>query len=98
MKLGVFVNEYENANDTLDRLTAGKLGIVLVQNGVYNAVIKEDGKRSPILDKGTQVYALSEDLQARGLDAAKVDGKVKVVDYGGLVDLIFNEFEKTIWL
>jgi sulfur relay protein TusB/DsrH len=98
MKLGVFVNEYEKANDTLDRLKAEKLGIILVQNGVYNAVIKEDGKPSPMLGKGTQVYALSEDLQARGLDAAQVDGKVKVVDFGGLVDLIFNEFDKTIWL
>ncbi|KJR40470.1 sulfur relay, TusB/DsrH [Candidatus Magnetoovum chiemensis] len=98
MKLGVFVNQYTRSNDTVDRLKAEKLGIILVQNGVYNAAIKENGQSSPILGKGTDVYALSEDLQTRGIDPAKVDSKVKVIDYGGLVDLMFNDYEKFIWL
>ncbi len=98
MKLGVFVNQYTKQNDTLDRLKADKVGIILVQNGVYNATIKEKGVKSSVLDKGTEVYALSEDLQSRGLDPSGIDSKVKVVDYGGLVDLVFNDYEKFIWL
>ncbi|MBF0336832.1 MAG: sulfurtransferase complex subunit TusB [Candidatus Magnetobacterium sp. LHC-1] len=98
MKLGVFVSQYSKDNDTLSRLKAEKLGVILVQNGVYNAALKEDGKSSPILSKNATIYALSEDLQSRGLSVDSVDSKVKVVDYDGLVDLIFNEYEKIIWL
>ncbi|KJU83861.1 sulfur relay, TusB/DsrH [Candidatus Magnetobacterium bavaricum] len=98
MKLGVFVSQYSKDNDTLSRLKAEKLGVILVQNGVYNAALKEDGKSSPILNKSATIYALSEDLQSRGLDVNSVDGKVKIVNYDGLVDLIFNEYEKIIWL
>ncbi|MBF0464779.1 MAG: sulfurtransferase complex subunit TusB [Nitrospirae bacterium] len=98
MKLGVFVSEYGTTNDTLERLKADFLGIVLVQNGVYNAVVNENGQASPVLGKGTKVYALSEDLLVRGFDPSKVDKRVTVVDYGGVVDLIFNNFEKLIWL
>ncbi|MEO5357463.1 MAG: sulfurtransferase complex subunit TusB [Nitrospirae bacterium YQR-1] len=98
MKLGVFVSEYGTKNDTLERLKTDFLGIVLVQNGVYNAVVSENGQSSPVLGKGTKIYALSEDLQVRGFDPSKVTSGVTVVDYSGLVDLIFNDFEKLIWL
>ena len=96
MKLGVFVSDFELTNDTLDRV--GPDGLILVANGVYHASIKKDGKASPLLGKYSSLYALSEDLETRGIDAASVDSKVKVVDYSGLVDLIFNEFEKIAWL
>jgi tRNA 2-thiouridine synthesizing protein B len=98
MKLGVFVSEYGTKNDTLERLKADFLGIVLVQNGVYNAVVSENGQSSPVLGKGTKIYALSEDLLVRGFEPSKVAAGVTVVDYSGLVDLIFNDFEKLIWL
>jgi sulfur relay protein TusB/DsrH len=97
MKLGVFVNQYSQSNSTLDRIKTDNLGIILVQNGVYHAALKEDGKASSLLSKGT-VYALSEDLVSRGLALDKLDSKVKVVDYNGLVDVIFNDYEKFIWL
>ncbi|MBF0319591.1 MAG: sulfurtransferase complex subunit TusB [Nitrospirae bacterium] len=98
MKVGVFLSEHVKSNDTLDRLRAGSFDVVLVQNGVYCAAIKENGQASPVLGKATKVYALSEDLVSRGLEPSQVDEKVSVVNYDGLVDLIFNEFGKTIWL
>lgn len=98
MKLGVFLHQYTASNDTLMKLKADKLGIILVQNGVYHAALKEAGKASPVLGKGTAVYALSEDVASRGLDPSSLDGSVKLVDYDGLVDLIFNDYEKLIWL
>jgi sulfur relay protein TusB/DsrH len=94
MKLGVFVSDYSMAADTLDRLKAEKLGIILVENGVYHATVKG----SPVLKKSSNVYALSEDLQTRGLSEGDVDKGVKVITYGGLVDVIFNEYEKLAWL
>ncbi len=98
MKLGVFVSDFKLTTDTLDRLKADKLGIILVQNGVYHATTKENGKSSSVLDKTANLYALSEDIQIRGMKTTDVDKRVKVVSYGDVVDLIFNEYDKVAWL
>jgi len=98
MKLAVFVSDLRNTVDTLERLESKKLGIILVGNGVYHASLKEDGKPSPILNKPASFYVLSEDLETRGLSTSDVDSRVKVVNYGEVVDLIFNEYEKLAWL
>ncbi len=98
MKLGVFVSDYSLKNDTLDRIKADKLGLILVMNGVYHATIKENGAPSPLLDKSSELYVLSEDLQTRGIAESDIDSKVKVVTMGDVVDLVFNEYEKTAWL
>lgn len=92
MKLGVFVSDYSMTAGTLDRLRVD--GIILVLNGVYHATIRG----SKVLDKTSKLYVLSEDLKARGIPEAQLDKRVKVVDYNGLVDVIFNDFEKIAWL
>ena len=98
MKLGVFVSDYQLDVNTLDRLKSDKLGVFLVQNGVYHATVAENGKGSAILDAAPRIYALREDLETRGFAAEAVDSRVKVVGYGDIVDLIFNEYPKLAWL
>lgn len=98
MNLGVFVSDFALTTDTLDRVKADKLGLILVQNGVYHATTKVDGKASALLEKSSNLYALSEDLQVRGLKDSDVDSRVKVVTYNDVVDLIFNDYEKIAWL
>ncbi len=98
MKLAVFVSDFRNTVDTLERLTAEKLGIILVENGVYHAAIKENGAPSSLLKKPANFYALSEDLETRGLTSSDVDSNVKIVTYSDVVDLIFNDYEKLAWL
>jgi sulfur relay protein TusB/DsrH len=98
MKLAVFVSEYRLTADTLDKLKPEKMGIILVQNGVYHATTKENGNPSPLLQTSADLYALSEDLETRGLKSSDVDGKVKVINIGDIVDLIMNDYEKTAWL
>lgn len=98
MKLGVFVNDYKSVPDTVERMTAEKLGLIFIQNGVFHATIKENGKPSPLLGKSANFYVLAEDLATRGLSDADVDSRVKVVNYGDVVDLIFNEYEQVIWI
>ncbi|MCK5427101.1 MAG: sulfurtransferase complex subunit TusB [Thermodesulfovibrionia bacterium] len=98
MKLAVFVSDYRNTVETLERLKPEKLGIILVGNGVYHATVKEKGNASPLLEKSADFYALSEDLETRGLSSSHVNSKVKVVNYGDVVDLLFNNYEKTAWL
>jgi len=98
MNLGVFVSDYALTTDTLARITADKLGIILVMNGVYHAALKENGKASSLLDKTKNLYALSEDLKTRGIADSAVDSRVKVVTYSDLVDVMMNDFEKLAWL
>ncbi|MHB8882283.1 MAG: sulfurtransferase complex subunit TusB [Thermodesulfovibrionales bacterium] len=98
MKLGVFVSDFKLTVDTLDRLKAEKLGLILVQNGVYHATTKENGKASSLLEKTPNLYALSDDIQIRGLKVTDVDKRVKVVNYSDIVDLIFNDYDKVAWL
>jgi len=98
MKLGVFVSDFQIAVGTLERLKSDQLGVFLVQNGVYHAAIAENGKGSAILDAAPRIYALREDLETRGFAADAVDSRVKVVGYGDIVDLIFNDYPKLAWL
>jgi sulfur relay protein TusB/DsrH len=98
MKLAVFVSDYRLSVDTLERMKPEKMGIILVQNGVYHASVKEGGNASSLLDYSADYYAVQEDLETRGIDASKLDSKVKVVTISDVVDLIFNDYEKTAWL
>jgi sulfur relay protein TusB/DsrH len=75
------------------------MGVILVGNGIYHAVVKENGKDSPVLSKaGANFFVLADDLTSRGFTAAQVNSKVKVISYGDIVDLIMNDYEKTAWL
>jgi sulfur relay protein TusB/DsrH len=98
MKLGVLMSDYKTGADVMNRLTAEKLGIIFVGNGVYHATLKENGKASSILEKSPNLYVLAEDLESRGFTAANLDSRVKSVTYSDLVDLIFNDYEKMIWI
>ncbi len=97
MKLGLFLSEYRTGAELVDRCKTDKLGVFLVANGVYHAALKEGGKVSPLLDKQATFYVLAEDLETRGFTTAQVDSRVKVVTYGDLVDLMFNDYEKFMW-
>ncbi len=99
MKLAVFLSDWRRTENTLDWMKADKLGVILVGNGIYHAVVREGGKDSPVLSKaGASFYALSDDLETRGYTAANVNSKVKIIGYGDVVDLIMNEYEKAAWL
>jgi len=98
MKLGVFINDYKGTVETVNRLKADKLGLIFIQNGVFHATLKENGKTSPLLAKTANLYVLSEDLATRGLTGADVDSRVKVITYGDVVDLMFNDYEKFAWV
>lgn len=98
MKLGVFMSDFRADSGVFDRLSAEKLGIILVGNGIYHAAVKENGKTSSVLEKSANFYVLAEDLESRGFNAANVDSRVKVVTYSDVVDLIFNDYEKIIWI
>ena len=43
MKLAVFLSDWRRTEDTLERMKADKMGVILVGKGVYHAVQKEGG-------------------------------------------------------
>ena len=92
------MSDFRHNEEILKRLKAEKLGIFLVSNGIYHAVVKESGKASPLLDKEAKFYVLSEDLQSRGFANEEVDKRASVVTYSDLVDLIMGAYEKLAWL
>ena len=98
MKLGVFVSHLRFNADTYERLKAERLGVIFVQNGIYHATLRENGKTSPLLEKSANFYALKDDLETHGFTDSNVDSRVKVITYNDLVDVIFNEYEKLAWL
>jgi sulfur relay protein TusB/DsrH len=99
MKLALFLSDWRRTENSFERITADKLGVILVGNGIYHAVVKENGKDSAVLSKaGATFYVLSDDLTTRGYTADKVNSKVKIISYGDIVDLIMNEYEKSAWL
>lgn len=99
MNLGLFVNDLRFNQEAFERLKASKLGVFLVENGIYHAVLKEGGKASPVMSKaGATFYVLNEDLETRGFTKGDVDKKAKVINMGELVDLIMGDYEKLAWL
>lgn len=98
MKLGVFMSDYHTGADVVDRLSADKLGIIFVGNGIYRATVKDGGSTDPVLKKSATFYALTEDLESRGFTAENLAANIKAVTYSDVVDLIFNDYEKIIWI
>ena len=71
-------------------------GVLLIEDGVYAA--RAGGHDAHlILDvaQRARVFALDADLQARGISRTELLEDVRVVDYGGFVQLVC-EFDKML--
>ncbi|GMQ96907.1 MAG: sulfurtransferase complex subunit TusB [Gammaproteobacteria bacterium] len=72
--------------------------ILLIEDGVYAAL--KGSKFADVMSNAMgkhEVYALGPDLDARGLSGKVIDG-IKVVDYGGFVDLAAEQPRVQAWL
>lgn len=99
MRLLVLYSHYRIEQEVLYRIKAEKMGIVFVGNGVYHASMIENGKKSSLLEKeDVSLYALIEDFETRGISINQIDNKVKPINYDNLVDLIFNDYDKVVWM
>ena len=86
-----------NALDTCLKFATAGSALLLIEDGVYAAAagtavsprIRDAMQRVPI-------YALDADLRARGLHGRVMDG-VRVVDYGGFVDLVTEHNAVSSW-
>lgn len=79
-------------------LKTGEGAILLIEDGVY-AVAKggaEEGKIKGAMGK-FKFYALTADLEARGIADRLMDG-ITTVDYAGFVDLVAENKTCQSWL
>jgi tRNA 2-thiouridine synthesizing protein B len=73
--------------DCLARAGKGD-AVLLIENAVYAAV--KGGDSEAVLKSAmgrVRFYALGPDLDARGVETSEVAETIRIVDYGGFVDL-----------
>ena len=86
-----------NALDACLRIGAPG-ALLLIEDGVY-AAARNTAVASRIEEamKSIAVYALKPDIDARGMQDRVLDG-VRLVDYGGFVDLVAEHDAVQSWL
>jgi len=81
------------------RLAANGSAILLIEDGVYGAM--KGTEKSALLEGAlgkVKVYALGEDLNARGIAKDKLINGVETVDYAGFVKLVCEYDTTNSWL
>ena len=80
------------------RVARGGAGILLIEDGVIAALDGGDaGASVAAAAEDKSIYVLGPDLNARGLGDCKLVEGVKVVDYGGFVDLTLEYHAVQAW-
>jgi tRNA 2-thiouridine synthesizing protein B len=84
--------------DTCLRLARAGSAILLIEDAVYAAMkgtaVEHKVKQALALHS---VFALGPDIKARGLDAGRLIEGVRVIDYGGFVDLAVEHDKVQCW-
>ena len=72
--------------------------VLLIEDGVY-AAAKDTAVAPKVKEalKSVTIYALKPDVEARGMQNRVMDG-VRLVDYGGFVDLVVEHDAVQSWL
>ena len=72
--------------------------LLLIEDGVY-AAARDTAVSKQLTEamKNVSIYALKADLEARGMQDRVMDG-VRLVDYGGFVDLVVEHDAVQSWL
>ncbi|MHB1677686.1 MAG: sulfurtransferase complex subunit TusB [Sulfuriferula sp.] len=95
------VNKSPFENNTLSnclRFVQPGAAILLIEDAVYAATKGTVAERGLQEVMGTvKIYALWPDLEARGVQDKVIDG-IKLVDYGGFVDLAAEHSTTQSWL
>lgn len=72
--------------------------VLLIEDGVY-AAVRDTAVSKQVQEalKSLSIYALRPDVEARGMQHRVMDG-VRLVDYGGFVDLVVEHNAVQSWL
>ena len=88
-----------NSLDACLRLAQADSAILLIEDGIYAAQkgTAVSDRVAAAMDK-YQIYALSPDLQARGIGEDRLIDGIKAVDYDGFVQLACDFDKSQSWL
>jgi tRNA 2-thiouridine synthesizing protein B len=87
-----------NTLETCLRFARQGSALLLIEDGVYAAARDTAvSKRVQEAMKKVSIYALTPDVEARGMQHRVMDG-VRLVDYGGFVDLVVEHNAVQSWL
>ena len=87
-----------NAFETCLRFARKGAAVLLIEDGVYAAARDTAvSKRVQEAMQSVSIYALRADIEARGMQNRVMDG-VRLVDYGGFVDLVTQHKTSQSWL
>ena len=95
------VNKSPFENRTLEtclRFARQGSAVLLIEDGVY-AAARGTAVSTQVQEamKSVPIYALKPDVEARGMQNRVMDG-VRLVDYGGFVDLVAEHDAVQSWL
>jgi len=73
--------------------------LLLIEDAVISAMAGAAGKEliESLMAAGVKVYALSPDLEARGIENERLMPGIETVDYDGFVGLV-EKYEVVPWL
>ncbi len=96
------VNKSPFERNTLETcLSLAKKGssILLIEDGVY-AAVKGSKVAGQLTDSmhDHSIYVLGPDVKARGMQEDQIIDGIRVVDYGGFVDLVTEHDNVQSWL
>jgi tRNA 2-thiouridine synthesizing protein B len=87
-----------NALETCLKFATQGSALLLIEDGVY-AATRDTAVSTRVQEamKSVSIYALKPDVEARGMQNRVMDG-VRLVDYGGFVDLVVEHNAVQSWL
>ncbi len=85
--LDIIAAQTENGNE---------VGILLIQDSTLACWKDSENIVSDAIDHGITIYAIKEDLEARGIIGNKVNPKIKQVNYDEAIAVIMDKYEKVI--
>jgi tRNA 2-thiouridine synthesizing protein B len=87
-----------NALETCLKFATQGSALLLIEDGVY-AATRDTAVSTRVQEamKSVSIYALKPDVEARGIQNRVMDG-VRLVDYGGFVDLVVEHNAVQSWL
>ena len=90
-------NEYE-ALGTAESLEkrGEEIALVMMLDAVYMATVAEENPAvKDKMEKGSKVFRLKSDVERRGLEKRLLPG-VELIDYEGLIDILFSEDQRVL--
>lgn len=88
----------DDALDSCLRAASDGGAVLLIEDGVYAAVADTAASGKLLARADMRFFVLGPDLKARGISEENIMDAVKVVDYGGFVELAAEQDRVQSWL